>query len=123
MPRILLVEDNEMNREMLCRRLNRRGYDVLTAVDGQQAVDTTRLARPDLVLMDMDLPIKDGWSASRELKQMEETRAIPIIALTAHAMEADRDRALAAGCEAFQSKPIDLPALLSQIEQLLDAAP
>lgn len=116
MTTILLVEDNEMNRDMLSRRLQRRGYEVVTAEDGQQAVDLSREGGIDLVLMDMGLPIKDGWTASQEIKQ-QVSPALPIIALTAHARAEDRDRALSCGCDDYATKPIDFPALLALIEQ------
>jgi CheY-like chemotaxis protein len=119
MSKILLVEDNEMNRDMLSRRLVRKGYDVIMAVDGQQGVDMARSESPDLVLMDMSLPVMDGWEASRMLKGDEATRAIPIIALTAHAMAEDRQSALDAGCDDYDTKPVDLKRLLSKIEALL----
>jgi CheY-like chemotaxis protein len=118
-PRILLVEDNEMNRDMLSRRLQRRGFDVLTATDGEAAVSATAAERPDLVLMDMSLPVIDGWEATRRIKADSSTRAIPIIALTAHAMASDRERSIAAGCDDYDTKPIDLPRLVSKIEKLL----
>lgn len=119
MPRILLVEDNEMNRDMLSRRLDRRGYQVLMAVDGQQGVDMAAAEVPDLILMDMSLPILDGWEATRQLKAAPATRAIPIIALTAHAMSGDREKALEAGADDYDTKPIELPRLLEKIEALL----
>jgi len=119
MPKILLVEDNEMNRDMLSRRLQRRGYEVLTAVDGESGLAMTRSEAPTLVLMDMSLPGIDGWEATRQLKADPATRAIPVIALTAHAMAGDREQALAAGCDDFDIKPIDLDRLLGKIEALL----
>ena len=119
MARILLVEDNEMNRDMLSRRLNRRGFEVLIAEDGGLAVSMTQTERPDLVLMDMSLPVIDGWEATRRLKADPETAGIPIIALTAHAMDSDRERALEVGCDDYDSKPVDLPRLLGKIETLL----
>ena len=119
MRKILVVEDNEMNRDMLSRRLERRGYQVAIALDGQEGVARARSEPPDLILMDMSLPVLDGWEASRQLKAAPETRAIPIIALTAHAMSGDRDRALAAGCDDYDTKPIELPRLLEKIERLL----
>lgn len=121
MTRILLVEDNEMNRDMLSRRLERKGYEVLLAFDGQQGMDMTRSERPALVLMDMSLPVLDGWAATRQLKADPETMQIPIIALTAHAMASDRDAALAAGCDDYDTKPIELPRLLEKITRLLEA--
>ena len=117
--KVLLVEDNEMNRDMLSRRLERRGYQVVLAVDGQQGVDIARAEPPDLILMDMSLPVLDGWEATRQLKAAPETRTIPIIALTAHAMSSDRDKALAAGSDDYDTKPIELPRLLEKIEALL----
>jgi len=117
--KILLVEDNEMNRDMLSRRLQRRGYEVLTAVDGESGLALTRSDTPALVLMDMSLPGIDGWEATRRLKADPATRAIPVIALTAHAMAGDREQALAAGCDDFDIKPIDLDRLLGKIEALL----
>jgi two-component system, cell cycle response regulator DivK len=117
--KILLVEDNEMNRDMLSRRLQRRGYEVLTAVDGESGLALTRSDAPALVLMDMSLPGIDGWEATRQLKADPATRAIPVIALTAHAMAGDREQALAAGCDDFDIKPIELDRLLGKIEALL----
>ncbi len=119
MPKILLVEDNEMNRDMLSRRLARKGYEVTIAVDGQQGIDMARSEAPDLILMDMSLPVLDGWEATRQLKAAAETKAIPVIALTAHAMVGDREKAVAAGCDDFDTKPIDLPRLLEKIQALL----
>ena len=125
MPKILLVEDNEMNRDMLSRRLERRGYEVVIAVDGQQGVDAALAEPPDLILMDMSLPVLDGWEATRRLKAEPTTRAIPVIALTAHAMAGDREKALEAGCDDYDTKPIELPRLLGKIDALLgkEAAP
>ena len=123
MARILLVEDNEMNRDMLARRLQRRGHDVLIALDGNEGIGMARSERPDLILMDMSLPVVDGWEATRQLKADPAVRATPIIALTAHAMSSDRDKALAAGCDDFDTKPIDLDRLLPKIHALLTAAP
>ena len=122
MAKILLVEDNEMNRDMLSRRLERRGFEVVIAVDGQQGVDLARSEKPALVLMDMSLPVLDGWEATRQLKGAPETRGIPIIALTAHAMAGDREKALEAGCDDYDTKPIELPRLLGKIDTLLGAA-
>ncbi len=119
MARILLVEDNEMNRDMLSRRLTRRGYDVLMAENGALAVSMTSAEKPDLILMDMSLPVVDGWEATRRLKADPATAAVPIIALTAHAMESDRQKAMEAGCDDYDSKPVDLPRLLEKIESLL----
>ena len=121
MPKILLVEDNEMNRDMLARRLVRRGYDVVEALDGQQAVDLSRTESPDLILMDISLPVLDGYEATRQIKATPETSAIPIVALTAHAMAGDRERSISAGADEYDTKPIDLPRLLSKIQALLNA--
>ena len=121
MAKILLVEDNEMNRDMLSRRLTRRGYTVVIAEDGQQGVDMATSERPDLILMDMSLPVMDGWEATRRIKAVQETSTIPVIALTAHAMAEDRDKALAAGCDDYDIKPVELPRLLEKIEKLLDS--
>jgi two-component system cell cycle response regulator DivK len=120
MSKILLVEDNEMNRDMLSRRLQRRGYEVLIAVDGEQGVAMARAEAPDLILMDMSLPVLDGWEATQLLKAAPETQAIPIIALTAHAMSGDREKALAAGCDDYDIKPVELPQLLEKIQALLE---
>lgn len=122
MAKILLVEDNELNRDMLSRRLERKGFEVVKAVDGQQGLDMATSEGPDLILMDMDLPVVDGWEATRRVKAGEGTRAIPVIALTAHAMTGERDKALAAGCDDYDTKPIDFPRLLGKIETLLGAA-
>jgi len=119
--RILLVEDNELNRDMLSRRLERRGYVVTLAVNGLEALERTSADRPDLVLMDMSLPEMDGWEATRRLKADPATQAIPVIALTAHAMSGDRERALEAGCNDFDTKPVDLPRLLDKMQALLPA--
>ena len=119
MPKILLVEDNEMNRDMLSRRLIRKGYDVVMAEDGQQGVDLAATASPDLILMDLSLPVIDGWEATRRIKAADATKAIPVIALTAHAMVGSEAQALAAGCDDFDTKPVDLPRLLGKIEALL----
>src|SRR5271154_5262846 len=119
MAKILLVEDNEMNRDMLSRRLLRKGFVVVIAVDGQAGVDMARTEAPDLILMDMSLPIIDGWEATRQIKADAKTRAIPVIALTAHAMAGDRDKALEAGCDDYDTKPIELPRLLEKIDALL----
>ena len=120
MPRILLVEDNEMNRDLLSRRLTRKGYEIILAEDGEEAIRRVREDHPDLVLMDMNLPVKHGWTASRELKADPLTAAVPVIALTAHAMSGDRERALDAGCDDYETKPIELPRLLKRIESLLE---
>jgi CheY-like chemotaxis protein len=119
MPKILLVEDNELNRDMLSRRLERRGFQVLIAVDGEQGVAMAQSEAPDLVLMDMSLPVLDGWEATRRLKAAPETRAVPIIALTSHAMVGDRDKAIEAGCDDYDTKPIELPRLLEKIDRLI----
>jgi two-component system cell cycle response regulator DivK len=121
MSKILLVEDNEANRDMLSRRLMRRGYEVVIAVDGESGVELAGSAEPDLVLMDMSLPILDGWEATRRLKAAPATRHVPVIALTAHAMSSDRDKALEAGCDDYDTKPVELPRLLEKIEALLAA--
>lgn len=118
MTTILLVEDNELNRDMLSRRLIRKGYDVISAVDGGQALQMMASEKPDIVLLDMNLPIKDGWTVLLEARADAITANIPIIALTAHAMSEDRERAMAAGCDDYQTKPIDLPLLLAKIETL-----
>ena len=120
MEKILLVEDNEMNWDMLSRRLRRKGYEVLIATDGQRGVDAAKKEAPDLILMDMSLPVLDGWEATRQIKEAEETQAIPIIALTSHAMKGDREKALAAGCDDYDVKPIDFQRLLDKIQALLN---
>ena len=122
MPKILLVEDNELNRDMLSRRLKRRDYDVEMAVDGQQGVDLTRSLMPDLILMDMSLPIIDGWTATGILKSDSSTSHIPIIALTAHAMEGERQKCLEAGCDDFDTKPIEFKRLLEKINHWLQVS-
>jgi len=122
MARILIVEDNAMNLDMLSRRLARRGHEVLTATDGRAGIRSAQAERPDIVLMDLSLPGLDGWEATRLLKADDATRGIPVIALTAHAMAGDREKALAAGCDDYATKPIDLPALLVQIEALVGRA-
>ena len=119
MPKILIVEDNEMNRDMLSRRLERRGFAIVMAVDGQQGVDMVRSEKPDLVLMDMSLPVMDGWTATRAIKDDDGLKSIPVIALTAHAMEGDREKAMAAGCDDYDTKPIELPRLLEKIGKFL----
>ena len=119
MPKILIVEDNEMNRDMLSRRLERRGFTVVMAVDGQQGVDMARSEKPDLVLMDMSLPVMDGWTATRTIKEDSELQTIPVIALTAHAMEGDREKAMAAGCDDYDTKPIELERLLKKMGKFL----
>ncbi len=119
MSKILLVEDNEMNRDMLSRRLERRGYEVLIAVNGVEGVEKASLEIPDLILMDMSLPIMDGWEATKNLKTDPATKSIPIIALTAHAMAGDREKALEVGCDDYDTKPIDLSRLLTKIETFI----
>jgi two-component system cell cycle response regulator DivK len=119
MAKILLIEDNELNRDMLSRRLERRGYAVALATDGSQGADMARSEKPDLILMDMSLPVMDGWELARKLKDDPETRDVPILALTAHVMTGDRERALEAGCDDYDTKPIELPRLLAKIEALL----
>jgi CheY-like chemotaxis protein len=119
MAKILLVEDNELNRDMLSRRLARKGYEVLVASDGAKGVEMTGIECPDLVLMDMSLPVLDGWEAAERLKTNPETQSIPVIALTAHAMTEDRERALAAGCDDYDTKPVEMPRLLEKMERLL----
>jgi two-component system, cell cycle response regulator DivK len=122
MAKILLVEDNEMNRDMLARRLQRRGYGVLIAPDGAEGVAQAQAEVPDLILMDMSLPVLDGWEATRRLKAAPETRSIPVIALTAHAMSGDREKAIEAGCDDYDTKPVEFNRLLSKIEALLNRA-
>jgi CheY-like chemotaxis protein len=119
MPRILLVEDNDMNRDMLSRRLIRSGYEVFLAVDGQQGADMALSEQPDLILMDMSLPVIDGWEATRRIKANDATRRIPIIALTAHAMAGDREKAMEVGCEDYDTKPVEMSRLLGKIAALL----
>lgn len=119
-PKILLIEDNELNRDMLTRRLRRKGYQVVFAEDGESGVAMAHLETPALILMDMSLPVLDGWEATRLLKSDEATKSIPIIALTAHAMPADRERAFAAGCDDYEIKPVELGRLVQKIESLLD---
>ena len=119
MPKILLAEDVEENWDMLSRRLKRRGYDVVHAPDGRRAVAMSASERPDLILMDMNMPDLDGWEATRQIRACAETRAIPIIAVTAHQLEVDREKALEAGCDDHHAKPVDLPKLLAQIEAML----
>jgi CheY-like chemotaxis protein len=119
MPKILLIEDQEMNRNMLSRRLIKRGYEVSIAVDGAEGLEKARAEKPELILMDMSLPVIDGWEATRQLKADEATRGIPVVALTAHAMSTDRDKALEAGCDAYETKPVELPRLLETMEKLL----
>lgn len=119
MPKVLLVEDNEESREGLARHLRRRGYETLLAVDGREGVDVARAEVPDLILMDMSLPGLDGWEATRQLKAAPGTRGIPVIALTAHAMAGDREKALEVGCDDYDTKPVEIPRLLGKIESLL----
>lgn len=119
MAKILIVEDNEMNRDMLSRRLKRRGYDLVMAVDGEQGMEMAQSEAPDLILMDMSLPLLDGWEATRRLKAMSQTCSIPVIALTAHAMAGDQQKAMEAGCDDYDTKPIDLNRLMEKIQSLL----
>jgi CheY-like chemotaxis protein len=119
MPKILLVEDNEMNRDMLSRRLRRKGYQVVMALDGEKGLEMAQSEQPDLILMDMGLPVLDGWETTRRLKADAATRHVPVIALTAHAMSSDREKTLEAGCDDYETKPIELPRLLAKIEALL----
>lgn len=119
MPRLLIADDNEQNRDMLSRRLQRRGYDVLLANDGRAAVEMACAERPDLILMDMNMPHLDGWEATRQIKAVADIAAVPVIGLTAHALEGDRERALTAGCADYHTKPVDFTKLLAQIEKLL----
>jgi CheY-like chemotaxis protein len=123
MTKILLVEDNEMNRDMLSRRLQKQGFDVVIAIDGEEGVAKAKAEMPELILMDMSLPGIDGWEATRRLKAAPGTQTIPVIALTAHAMTDDREKALAAGCDDFDTKPVELPRLLSKIQALLGKGP
>jgi len=123
MPKILLVEDNEMNRDMLSRRLLRKGYEVVMATDGAQAVAMAQSEAPELILMDMSLPVFDGWEATRRIKAAPETKTIPVIALTAHAMAGDREKSLEAGCDDYDTKPIELERLLGKMETLLNRKP
>ena len=122
MKKLLLVEDNEMNRDMLSRRLARRGYEIVVATDGSQGVAEATRHLPDLIIMDMSLPVLDGWESTRALKEQPETRAIPVLALTAHAMAGERERALAAGCNDYDTKPVDFTRLLGKIETLLSGS-
>jgi two-component system cell cycle response regulator DivK len=123
MPKILLVEDNEMNRDMLSRRLVRKGYQVVMATDGAQAVAMAQSEMPALILMDMSLPLFDGWEATRQIKAAAETKSIPVIALTAHAMAGDREKSMEAGCDDYDTKPIELERLLGKMEALLNRKP
>ena len=122
MPKILLVEDNELNRDMLSRRLAKRGFQVVIALDGVEGVESARSQSPDLILMDMSLPLKDGWEATAEIKADPLTSSIPVIALSAHAMSGDREKAMQAGCDDFDTKPVELDRLLKKIEALLPSA-
>jgi len=119
MTKVLVVEDNEMNRDMLSRRLTRRGFQVIFAVDGQQGVDLARSERPDIILMDMSLPVMDGWEATRRVKSDDATRSVPVIGLTAHAMAGDREKAIEAGCDDYDTKPVELERLIGKMERLL----
>jgi CheY-like chemotaxis protein len=119
MSRILLVEDNDMNSDMLSRRLERKGYQVISALNGLEGIQLALSEQPDIILMDMGLPLLDGWQATQQLKQTPQTRSIPILSLTAHAMMGDRKRALEAGCDEYETKPVNLPRLLTKIETLL----
>ena len=121
MAKILLVEDNEMNRDMLSRRLKKKGYDVVMAFDGQRGVEMASEENPDIILLDMSLPVMDGWEAAQHLKASDQTKSIPVIALTAHAMAGDRDKALGAGCDDYDTKPVDIKRLLEKIEGWLNA--
>ncbi|MEI8292594.1 MAG: response regulator [bacterium] len=123
MPKILLVEDNEMNRDMLSRRLIKRGFDVVISADGVQGVEMARRENPEIVLMDMSLPVMDGWTATRTLKADATTRGIPVIGLTAHAMAGDREKCLEAGCDEYETKPVDFPLLLEKIQAQLNKRP
>jgi two-component system cell cycle response regulator DivK len=119
MPKLLIVEDNEENRDALSRRLQRRGFEVVIAVDGKAGVEMAKTEKPDLILMDMNMPELDGWEATRQIKAQDSTRHLPVIGLTAHAMPGDRERALEAGCSDYHTKPVDFPKLLTQIETML----
>jgi two-component system cell cycle response regulator DivK len=121
MAKILIVEDNEMNRDMLSRRLIRRGYEIVMAVDGEEGITAAKAENPDLILMDMSLPVIDGWEATRRLKAEPNTRRIPVIGLTAHAMAGDKEKVIDAGCDDYDTKPVELPRLLQKIEALLHA--
>ena len=122
MPKILLVEDNELNRDMLSRRLARNGFEIVIAIDGQQGVTMASEQKPDLILMDLSLPVIDGWEATRRIKADPATSAIPVIALTAHALVEDREKAMAAGCDDFDTKPVELPRLIEKIRSFLGKA-
>jgi two-component system cell cycle response regulator DivK len=121
MAKVLLVEDNEMNRDMLSRRLARRGFEVVLAVDGKQGVDAARREKPDIILMDLSLPVMDGWEATRRVKSDDATRGVPVIGLTARAMSGDREKAMEAGCDDYDTKPVELDRLIGKIERLLGA--
>jgi two-component system, cell cycle response regulator DivK len=121
MVKVLLVEDNEMNRDMLSRRLVKRGYEVVMAVDGQKGIEMAVSEKPDVILLDMSLPIVDGWDAAKQIKSNDASKGVPLIALTAHAMASDKERALSAGCDDFDTKPVELPRLLGKMEALLTA--
>lgn len=121
MTKVLVVEDNEMNRDMLSRRLVRRGFQVVFAVDGQQGIELARSERPDIILMDMSLPVVDGWEATRRVKSDDATRSVPVIGLTAHAMAGDREKAIEAGCDDYDTKPVELERLIGKMERLLGA--
>lgn len=123
MKKLLLVEDNELNLDMLSRRLARRGYEIVVAVDGAQGIEAALQHTPDLIIMDMSLPVLDGWESTRRLKSQPATKSIPVLALTAHAMAGERDRALEAGCDDYDTKPVDFPRLLGKIETLLSTTP
>ena len=122
MPKLLIIEDNEENRDALSRRLQRRGFEVVIAVDGKAGVEMAKAEKPDLILMDMNMPELDGWEATRQIKAEDSTRHLPVIGLTAHAMPGDRERALEAGCSDYHTKPVDFPKLLTQIETMLRGA-
>ena len=122
MAKVLLVEDNEMNRDMLSRRLIRRGFEVVFALNGKEGVELARSEKPDIILMDMSLPIMDGWEATRRVKADDVTRAVPVIGLTAHAMAGDREKAIAAGCDDYDTKPVEIERLIGKIEKLLGIA-
>jgi CheY-like chemotaxis protein len=121
MAKVLLIEDNEMNRDMLSRRLTKRGYSVVMAIDGQQGIDMAVSEKPDIILLDMSLPVVDGWDAAKQIKANPVSAGVPLVALTAHAMAADRERAMSAGCDDFDTKPVELPRLLGKMETLLKA--
>ena len=122
MAKILIVEDNEMNRDMLSRRLIRRGYQIVMAVDGEEGITAAKAENPDLILMDMSLPVIDGWEATRRVKADDATRSVPVIGLTAHAMAGDREKAIEAGCDDYDTKPVELDRLIGKIERLIGAA-